>query len=85
MIRFRRVFTFLTGSTNLTPYSATLLSGFLVVISVNIVIAFYIYMAMREPSDKREPDHKFLAEAKASVTQSTGKAEVSSESLKKEV
>ena len=40
---------------------------------------------MREPSDKREPDPKFLAEAKASVTQSTGKAEVSSESLKKEV
>ncbi|KAL9456632.1 hypothetical protein AB3S75_005788 [Citrus x aurantiifolia] len=73
----------LPGSTNLTPYSATLLSGFLAVISVNIVIAFYIYMAMREPSDKHEPDPKFLAEAKASVSQPTDKAEVSSESLKK--
>ena len=40
-------------------------------------------MAMKEPSDKHEPDPKFLAEAKASVTQSTDKAEVSSESLKK--
>lgn len=74
----------LPGSTNLTPYSATLLSGFLAVISVNIVIAFYIYVAMREPSDKHEPDPKFLAEAEASLSHSTDKAEVSSQSLKKE-
>ena len=57
----------------------TLLSGFVAVISVNIVIAFYIYMAMKEPSDKHEPDTKFLADAKASV-----KATSSSQSLKKQ-
>lgn len=53
----------------MSPYSVTLLSGFLAVISVNVVIAFYIYMAMKEPSDKHEPDPKFLAEAKASIQQ----------------
>ncbi|KAJ4702682.1 Vacuolar ATPase assembly integral membrane protein VMA21-like [Melia azedarach] len=74
----------LPGSTNLSPYSMTLLSGFLAVISVNIVIAFYIYLAMKEPSDKHEPDPVFLAAAKASVSQTTQKPEVSSESLKKE-
>ncbi|KAF5742378.1 hypothetical protein HS088_TW09G00423 [Tripterygium wilfordii] len=61
------------GADQLSPYSLTLLSGFLAVISVNIVIAFYIYMAMKEPSDKHEPDPGFLAEAKASVRQSTDK------------
>ena len=72
-----------TGSANLSPYSMTLVSGFLAVISVNVVIAFYIYMAMKEPSDKHEPDPAFLAEAKASVNQSTSQAEDSSHSLKK--
>ncbi|KAK9270382.1 hypothetical protein L1049_025961 [Liquidambar formosana] len=59
------------GSSHMSSYSLTLLSGFLAVISVNIVIAFYIYMAMKEPSDKHVPDPTFLAEAKASVSQST--------------
>ncbi|KAL3503849.1 hypothetical protein ACH5RR_033690 [Cinchona calisaya] len=61
------------GSTQLSPYSITLLSGFLAVISVNAVITLYIYMALKEPSHKHEPDPKFLAEAKASIqrTQST--------------
>ncbi|CAH9079708.1 unnamed protein product [Cuscuta europaea] len=54
------------GMTDFSPYSVTLLSGFLAVISVNVVIAFYIYMAMRESSEKHEPDPKFLADAKAS-------------------
>lgn len=58
-----------TGLKDFSPYSMTLLSGFLAVISVNVVIAFYICMAMREPSDKHEPDPKFLADAKASVQQ----------------
>ncbi|KAK3002686.1 hypothetical protein RJ639_019975 [Escallonia herrerae] len=58
------------GSMHLSSYSVTLLSGFLAVLSVNVVIALYIFMAMREPSDKHEPDPKFLAEAKASVKQS---------------
>ncbi|OIT03676.1 hypothetical protein A4A49_57474 [Nicotiana attenuata] len=53
----------------MSPHSMTLMSGFVAVISVNVVIAFYICLAMREPSDKHEPDPKFLAEAKASVKQ----------------
>ncbi|GJR51119.1 vacuolar ATPase assembly integral membrane protein VMA21-like domain-containing protein, partial [Tanacetum coccineum] len=56
-----------TGSGDMSPYSVTLLSGFLAVVSVNIVIAFYIYLAMKEPSDKHEPDPKFVSEAEASV------------------
>ncbi|KAK4761278.1 hypothetical protein SAY87_006171 [Trapa incisa] len=55
------------GLTDLSPYSLTLLSGFLAVLSVNVVIGFYIYLAMKEPSEKHEPDPKFLAEAQASV------------------
>lgn len=57
------------GVTDMSPHSMTLVSGFVAVISVNVVIAFYICLAMREPSDKHEPDPKFLAEAKASVKQ----------------
>uniref|UniRef100_A0A5B7BQN3 Vacuolar ATPase assembly integral membrane protein VMA21 homolog n=1 Tax=Davidia involucrata TaxID=16924 RepID=A0A5B7BQN3_DAVIN len=60
----------LPGLTHLSPYSMTLLSGFLAVLSVNMVIALYICMAMKEPSDKHEPDPAFLAEAKASVRHS---------------
>ncbi|XP_031261043.1 uncharacterized protein LOC116119241 [Pistacia vera] len=74
----------LPGSAHLSPYGLTLLSGLLAVISVNIVIAFYIYLAIKEPSDKHEPDPAFLAKAKASVSQPTGEAEVSSEASKKE-
>ncbi|XP_043692096.1 uncharacterized protein LOC122642629 [Telopea speciosissima] len=59
------------GSTQLSSYSQTLLSGFLAVISFNMVIAFYICMAMKEPSDRHEPDPAFLAEAKSSISQST--------------
>ncbi|XP_038882778.1 protein SUPPRESSOR OF FRI 4-like isoform X2 [Benincasa hispida] len=61
------------GSTQLNPHSLTLLSGFLAVISVNVVIAIYIIMAMKEPSSKHEPDPAFLVEAKASINQSNGK------------
>ncbi|KAG6792173.1 hypothetical protein POTOM_001316 [Populus tomentosa] len=74
----------LQGITKLSPHSLTLLSGFVAVISVNIVIAFYIYMAIKEPSDKHEPDPAFLAEAEASVSQSAGKVGDSSPSVKKE-
>ncbi|KAJ8758724.1 hypothetical protein K2173_000445 [Erythroxylum novogranatense] len=72
------------GVTHLSPHSLTLVSGFLAVISVNVVIAFYIYMAMKEPSDKHEPDPTFLAEAKASVNQSPVNDGESSKSQKKE-
>ncbi|GAA0160429.1 hypothetical protein Leryth_019493 [Lithospermum erythrorhizon] len=57
------------GIKNLSSESLTLLSGFLAVISVNVVIAFYICMAMKEPSHKHEPDPKFLSDAKASISQ----------------
>ena len=61
----------LPGVTHLSPHSLTLLGGLLVVVSVNIIIAFYIYMAMKEPSAKHEQDSKFVlvAEAKACVCQ----------------
>ncbi|OVA15700.1 Vacuolar ATPase assembly integral membrane protein VMA21-like domain [Macleaya cordata] len=62
------------GLTHLSSHSLTILSGLLAVISVNIVIAFYICMAMKEPSNKHEPDPAFLAEAKASINQSTSVA-----------
>ncbi|XP_073275370.1 uncharacterized protein [Primulina huaijiensis] len=61
----------LPGSTQLSPESMTLWSGILAVISVNVVIGLYIYLAMKEPSDKHEPDPKFLADAKASMIQSS--------------
>ncbi|PIA24757.1 hypothetical protein AQUCO_37500001v1 [Aquilegia coerulea] len=59
------------GSTQLSSESQTLASGFLAVISVNIVIALYICMAMKEPSDRHVPDPAFLAEAKASIRNSS--------------
>ncbi|XP_044508970.1 uncharacterized protein LOC123227902 [Mangifera indica] len=72
------------GLAHLSPYGMTLLSGLLAVLSVNIVIAFYIYLAIKEPSDKHQPDPVFLAKAKASVSQPTGEAEISSVASKKE-
>ncbi|EYU22833.1 hypothetical protein ABFS82_03G111900 [Erythranthe guttata] len=66
------------GTTGLSPESTTLWSGVLAVVSVNAVIAWYIYMAMKEPSDKHEPDPKFLADAKASINQSGPTNEVDS-------
>ncbi|XP_010260704.1 PREDICTED: uncharacterized protein LOC104599734 [Nelumbo nucifera] len=72
------------GSTRLSSESQTLLSGFLAVISVNMVIAFYICMAMKEPLHKHEPDPAFLAKAKASVSQSApGQTEDSSQGREK--
>ncbi|KAK1280340.1 hypothetical protein QJS04_geneDACA016111 [Acorus gramineus] len=59
------------GSSQLSPSSHTLISGFIAVISVNMVIIFYIIMAMKEPpSRQHQPDPSFLAEAKASISQS---------------
>lgn len=57
------------GFTEMSIYSQTLLSGFIAVLSVNMVIAYYIYMALREPSDKHEPDPAFVAKAKTSLDQ----------------
>ncbi|KAL4387361.1 hypothetical protein GQ457_09G022380 [Hibiscus cannabinus] len=74
----------LPGLTNISPHAMTLVSGFVAVISVNIVIAFYVYMAMKEPTDKHEPDPKILANAKASVNRPKGESPASVGSLKKQ-
>ncbi|CAL9136361.1 unnamed protein product [Musa acuminata var. zebrina] len=62
---------FPAGTSKLSSSSQTLVSGFLAVISVNLVIVLYIIMAIREPGSNREhqPDPAFLAEAKASINQ----------------
>ncbi|KAK4754607.1 hypothetical protein SAY87_002711 [Trapa incisa] len=59
------------GLSDLSPYSLTLLSGLLAVLSINVVIGIYIYLAMKEPSEKHEPDPKFLAEAQANTLDDT--------------
>lgn len=73
-----------TGLSNLSPHSLTLVSGFVAVISVNVVIAFYIYLAMKEPSKKHEPDPTFLADAKASINHSNAATNDSDTSKKQE-
>ncbi|CAA0827805.1 Vacuolar ATPase assembly integral membrane protein VMA21-like domain [Striga hermonthica] len=76
---------FFPGSSHISRESVTIWSGVLAVISVNVVIAFYIYMAMKEPSHKHEPDHKFLADAKASIKQhSQSESELYSHGTKQE-
>ncbi|XP_020585568.1 uncharacterized protein LOC110028164 [Phalaenopsis equestris] len=56
------------GSSELSSSSITLVSGFLAVISVNVVIVIYIFSAMKEPANRlHEPDPSFLAAAKASI------------------
>ncbi|CAN6996710.1 unnamed protein product [Brassica rapa subsp. trilocularis] len=61
----------LPGSATLSPHSLTLLSGFLAVVSVNVVIVFYICVALKEPVDKHKPDASFVADAKDSVKKLT--------------
>ncbi|CAN8315582.1 unnamed protein product [Cochlearia groenlandica] len=61
----------LPGSTTLSPHSLTLLSGFLAVVSVNVVIVFYICLALKEPVDKHKPNTLFVAAAKDSVKKFT--------------
>nr|CAD1834535.1 unnamed protein product [Ananas comosus var. bracteatus] len=62
----------LTCTRQLSSESQTLLSGFVAVISVNLVIILYIYMAMKEPAaHEHQPDPSFLAEAKASISKNT--------------
>ncbi|KQK22879.1 hypothetical protein BRADI_1g69860v3 [Brachypodium distachyon] len=56
------------GVIQLSSSAQTLVSGFLAVISVNLVIGFYIYMALKEtPAKEPQPDAAFLANAKASI------------------
>jgi len=56
----------------------TLASGFLAVIAVNLVIGYYIFMAMKEtPHQEPQPDPTFMAKAKASINQPTTSSQVS--------
>ncbi|RCV12896.1 hypothetical protein SETIT_2G303900v2 [Setaria italica] len=58
------------GVSQMSSSAQTLASGFLAVISVNLVIGYYICMAMKEtPHQEPQPDHTFLANAKASINQ----------------
>ncbi|CAN6205084.1 unnamed protein product [Urochloa humidicola] len=68
------------GVSQMSSSAQTLASGFLAVISVNLVIGFYICMAMKEtPHQEPQPDPTFLANAKASINQPTS-SQVSDES-----
>ncbi|GAB2281285.1 hypothetical protein Dimus_015887 [Dionaea muscipula] len=58
------------GSKDMSPYSKTLLSGFLAVVSVIIIVAIFVFSAMKEPADDHQPDPTFLASAKSSLNQS---------------
>ncbi|KAL0710544.1 hypothetical protein Bca4012_017522 [Brassica carinata] len=71
-------------STTLSPHSLTLLSGFLAVVSVNVVIVFYICLALKEPVDKHKPDASFVAEAKDSVKKLTSGVPSTDPALKKQ-
>lgn len=61
-----------SGVSQMSSSAQTLASGFLAVISVNLVIGLYIWMAMKEtPHQEPQPDPTFLADAKASINQPT--------------
>ena len=65
-------FSLISGVSQMSSSAQTLASGFLAVISVNLVIGFYIFMAMKEtPHQEPQPDPTFLANAKASINQPT--------------
>ncbi|CAN1120730.1 hypothetical protein LINPERPRIM_LOCUS921 [Linum perenne] len=58
----------LPGLSKLSPHTLTLLSGLVAVISVNIVMGLYIYIAVKEPVlDKNELHSGFVVGAKASL------------------
>lgn len=58
------------GSEGLSQQSTTLWSGLLAVLSVNVVIIFYIILALREKpvAAAPHPDPAFLSKARASMT-----------------
>ena len=57
-------------ASQMSSSAQTLASGFLAVISVNLVIGLLIFMAMKEtPHQEPWPDPTFLANAKASINQ----------------
>ena len=57
-------------ASQMSSSAQTLASGFLAVISVNLVIGLLIFMAMKEaPHQEPLPDPTFLTNAKASINQ----------------
>ncbi|WZY90151.1 hypothetical protein YC2023_046886 [Brassica napus] len=62
----------------------TCASGFLAVVSVNVVIVFYICLALKEPTDKHKPDASFVAEAKDSVKKLTSGVPSTDPAIKKQ-
>ncbi|XP_057858771.2 uncharacterized protein LOC131067675 [Cryptomeria japonica] len=72
------------GTGTLSSSSHTLLSGFLAVLSVNLVIGLYIFMALKEaPSSTHQPDPAFLAQARASIQKTVSERNVILEDDKK--
>lgn len=73
------------GMASLSPRWHTICSGCLAVFSVNVVIAIYIVMAMREPRSVAEPqpDPTFVSRARSSLLQ-TQQEGLSSEMNKKD-
>eukprot|EP00246_Nothoceros_aenigmaticus_P012556 TRINITY_DN3956_c0_g1_i1.p1 TRINITY_DN3956_c0_g1~~TRINITY_DN3956_c0_g1_i1.p1 ORF type:complete len:109 (+),score=10.44 TRINITY_DN3956_c0_g1_i1:86-412(+) len=67
----------LPGLGRLSPEAHTLLSGFLAVISVNVVIGFYIYMALkdRRTTSAPQPDPGFAARASAKLGETANHGE----------
>ncbi|XP_068651426.1 uncharacterized protein [Aristolochia californica] len=64
------------GLNDLSPSQQTIWSGLLAVISANLVIALYIYMAIKEPTgSEHRPDPAFLAKARGSIHQSAPREE----------
>jgi len=58
------------GVSQMSSSAQTLASGFLAIISVNLVIGLFIFMAMKEaPHQEPLPDPTFLTNAKASINQ----------------
>lgn len=53
-------------------------------VSVNVVIVFYICLALKEPVDKHKPDASFVAEAKDSVKKLTSAVPSTDPALKKQ-
>lgn len=53
-------------------------------VSVNVVIVFYICLALKEPTDKHKPDASFVAEAKDSVKKLTSGVPSTDPALKKQ-
>ncbi|XP_028550596.1 uncharacterized protein LOC110099230 [Dendrobium catenatum] len=83
IVNLTKFFFFLvSGSSELSSSSVTLISGFLAVISVNVVIVIYIVLAMKEPANlQHQPDPSFLAAAKASINQPMSSASNSEDAV----